>query len=168
MGMGGSWLGLFLAGSLSVLAASTAADERCDVKKTRTDMVCAECEEIVKAKEHCGAAPVKVEHCVKEVYVCEECDESASKPGKCPGCEGKMTKSEDLARTYWECPECGDESQTKGKCGECDVAYVKTCEKSGSEPHVAPAKKEKGAKKAKKEKSPPAGDDDDEDEEDDE
>ena len=153
MGMGGTWLGLFLAGSLSLLAVGTVEDQKCDVKKTRVDRVCAECDELVgNAKEHCGATPVKVEHCVKEVWVCEDCAETSEKPGKCPGCENKMAKSEDLARVFYECPECGGESESKGKCEECDKTLVRTCDKSGSAPHVAPSKKDKKDKDKEKEK----------------
>lgn len=137
-------LGLLLAAALVVTVAWADDDPKCDVKTTRVDKVCVVCDEVVKkGNTHCDEEVEKVEFCIKIVYVCEDCDETAEKPGKCPGCDEKLTKTEDKARTLWACPECGDESDEKGKCEECDKALVKTCEKSGTPPHVAASKKGK-------------------------
>jgi hypothetical protein len=133
--------GLFVLSILVGALAFAAADEdACDLKTLKTLKVCVVCDDVVeKGDTHCDEKVDKVEFCVKTYYECEECGETSFKPGKC--CDAKMEKQEDLARTIWACPECGMGGEKGDKCSDCDKALVKTCESSGTFPHVAEKKK---------------------------
>ena len=140
---------------LCVVLVPVAADENtadkakahnCAVANVEKGMWCATCKALVDPaalKEGkcatCNNAPAECEVCVVKSFHCDACKLDAD-GAKCGKCSGELKEMTDKCRVSWECPKCGADADKPGKCanGDCKEAEMaKSCEKSGTSPHVA-------------------------------
>jgi hypothetical protein len=148
-------LGLALAGLVGFGSAVAAGEGKaCDVKQVEKGYYCDTCKALletsavdVKEMKHKG-----MDHAVQEAQVCvktlvdcqaEGCDMSWAKGAPVPGCCKEHATKENVtkSRVVWKCDACGAAAgkQTDVRhTGEgCTGKIVKSCEKSGTPPHVA-------------------------------
>ena len=149
MRLGTLFVALF-ALALIVAPYAAAGEKACDVKTVKTVKWCGHCDKEIDKPECCGEKAQMVEVCVKKQYSCKKCDVVKNSKDDCCDPEN-MVKVENKAKTVWACPGCKTVAEKGAHCEECDKDVVKTCEKSGEEPHVAAAKEGEGEEKGKSE-----------------
>jgi hypothetical protein len=134
---------------------------KCDLKKTEKGKFCETCVKLRAPEDlgsdywtckECSTRAKECDVCVKEVWECPECRENTyAKEGTCTkdSCKSKKPKLEkkfDKARVYFKCKgTCMQTALEKKRClnQECSGKgkdYERTCDKSGSHPHLAKKK----------------------------
>lgn len=126
--------------------------KKCDLKKIETAYKCPQCDKIYDKAGKCEECSreydedvtlEKIEVCVKTGYVCEGCGKKSLKPGRCEDCDTELTPKTVKSKIVYKCPECGWNYNAPGNCDDCTtdegepVKLEKTCEHSGTFPHVS-------------------------------
>jgi len=127
-------------------AAATATD--CDVAMVIKVPYCTSCKKILDTEDivnnkhkTCEKKPDKTDACVKSFYQCPSCKISSNTPGRCETCKKGYAQKPSYARVVYRCPKCRTADQQSGACGKAEckgTKRVKSCEMSGTPPHVGP------------------------------
>lgn len=133
--------------SLAYVSAEDKRNEKakdCDLKTIEKGWFCKKDGKMLEKAELkegkcpvCGEAPADAEICVKLKYHCDK-DGVDSEKDKCPKCKAELKGVRVLSRVIFKCDKCGAIGEKAGKCEakDCKGQMKKTCEQSGTPPHV--------------------------------
>lgn len=129
-------------GTLTAGFVAWEAKEKCDLKTVQKASYCTKCKKFLDADQidknttckTCGTNVVEKEACVKETYQCAECGHISNASGKCHNKD--MVKNVSKALVIWKCPMCAMVFEAAGQCTMCKKDLEKTCDQSGTAPHV--------------------------------
>lgn len=133
-------LGLFI-GSVS----AAVDDKPCDLSNLKAAPYCGKCHTIDPKVDMdgkcCGSELKEVWACVKTCFECSGCHKLMVKDESC--CKGMKNEGKTVkALIVYKCEGCGATAEKEGNCAnaKCKAAgkkIKKTCEKSGTCPHIA-------------------------------
>lgn len=118
----------------------------CDLKMIQMVPYCTTCKtvdpQLDPDGQHCGARPKDVEVCLKTYTECTKCSSKNLEDIACCA-DAKKEKRTDKSLVLYRCEGCGMKGEREGPCiGESCIKAGKkvkrSCEKSGTFPHVSP------------------------------
>ena len=118
----------------------------CDQSKVEKGWKCNKCNKVIQdmSKEvdekgnckACGEKPVEIDVCVKTGWWCEKCGAQSLEKSDCAACKCAMSEKTVRSEIIWICPGCKAKMKQGDHCKGCDKDAVKSCNDSGTFPHV--------------------------------